>query len=129
VDLETAIVSDPLFEQAMVLGELRPFLAALVVLNAEEWSRERERRGIEGDGLPTSSSEPEARLLLQRIAAAVRGFPAYATPRAVWWTTEPWTIDAGLQTPTLKIKRPALEQRFAQEIEGLYAGHTGPAGA
>jgi long-chain acyl-CoA synthetase len=129
VDLETAIVSDPLFEQAMVLGEQRPYLAALVVLNAEEWSRERERQGIEGDGLPTSSSEPEARLLLQRIAAAVRGFPSYATPRAVWWTTEPWTIDAGLQTPTLKIKRPALEQRFAQEIEGLYAGHTGPAGA
>ncbi len=129
VDLETAIVSDPLFEQAMVVGEQRPFLATLVVLNAEEWSRQRSRNGIEGDGLPSSASEPEARFILQRIAAAVRGLPAYATPRAVWWTTEPWTIAAGLQTPTLKIKRPALEQRFAKEIEGLYAGHQGPTGA
>jgi hypothetical protein len=33
----------------------------------------------------------------------------------------------GQQTPTLKIKRPALEQRFAREIEGLYAGRTGTA--
>src|SRR5262245_33018749 len=37
VDLETAIMSDPLFQQAMVLGERRPFLAALVVLDGEEW--------------------------------------------------------------------------------------------
>jgi long-chain acyl-CoA synthetase len=35
-DLETAIISDPLFEQAMVIGEQRPYLAALVVLNADE---------------------------------------------------------------------------------------------
>ena len=60
VDLETAIVSDPLFEQAMVIGEQRPFLAALVVLNAEEWRRERSRNGIEGDGLPSSHPSPSA---------------------------------------------------------------------
>jgi long-chain acyl-CoA synthetase len=120
VDLETAIVSDPLFEQAMVIGEQRPFLAALVVLNAEEWRRVQARLGRGGDGATTSSSERELALLLERIAAAVRGYPAYATPRAVWWTTEPWTIAAGLQTPTLKIKRPALEQRFAEQIKALY---------
>jgi long-chain acyl-CoA synthetase len=129
VDLETAIVSDPLFEQAMVVGERRPFLAALVVLNAEEWRRQQALLGKGGDGAALSSSEREAQFLLKRIAAAVKGFPAYATPRAVWWTTEPWTIAAGLQTPTLKIKRPALEQQFAKEIEGLYAGHTGLAAA
>ena len=129
VDLETAIVADPLFEQAMVVGEQRPFLAALVVLNAEEWRRQQALLGNGGDGAALSPSEREAAFLLKRIAAAVKGFPAYATPRAVWWTTEPWTIAAGLQTPTLKIKRPALEHRYAKEIEGLYAGHKGPAGA
>src|SRR5258707_570633 len=36
-DLETAIASDPMFEQVMVLGEQRPYLAALVVLNATRW--------------------------------------------------------------------------------------------
>jgi long-chain acyl-CoA synthetase len=128
VDLETAIVSDPLFEQAMVIGEQRPFLAALVVLNAAEWKREQARLASGGNGGALSASEREAAFLLKRIAAAVRGFPAYATPRAVWWTTEPWTIDAGLQTPTLKVKRPAMEHRFAKEIEAIYAGHKGAAG-
>ena len=122
VDLETAIMTDPLFEQAMVIGEGRPYLAALVVLNGEEWRRAVLRLG-EAAGSPPSKERQEA-VLLQRIAKAVQGFPAYATPRAAWWTTEPWTIAAGLLTPTLKIKRPAMEQRFANEIGALY-GHRG----
>ena len=118
VDLETAIVTDPLFEQAMVLGEGRKYLAALVVLNAEEWRRATGQAGATEPA--PAPDEAQEQLLLQRIAMAVRGFPAYATPRAVWWTIEPWTIDAGLITPTLKIKRPAMEKRFADQIAALY---------
>ncbi|MBO4225721.1 long-chain fatty acid--CoA ligase [Bradyrhizobium neotropicale] len=114
VDLETAILADPLFEQAMVIGENRPFLAALVVLNAKVWEREKAR-------LAGSGAEAETAFLVKRIAEAVKAYPAYATPRAVWWTLEPWTIAAGLLTPTLKNKRPALEHRFAAEIEQIYA--------
>ena len=112
-DLETAITTDPLFEQAMVIGEQRPYLAALVVLDAGEWARAKAEPGAAG--------KDEAELLLGRIADAVKGFPAYATPRRVWWTTEAWTIDAGLLTPTLKIKRLAMAERFAARIDALYA--------
>lgn len=120
-DLETAIVADPLFEQAMVVGESRPFLAALVVLNAKAWESEKAR-------LAGSGAEAETAFLVKRIAEAVKAYPAYATPRAVWWTLEPWTIAAGLLTPTLKNKRPAVEHRFAAEIEQIYA-HRPPAGS
>jgi long-chain acyl-CoA synthetase len=120
-DLETAIASDPLFEQVMVVGERRPYLAALAVLNAGEWARAKAGAGADGKDAGALPPERQAALLLERIAAAVRSFPAYATPRRVWWTTEPWTIDAGLLTPTLKIKRLALAERFAAEIEALYA--------
>ena len=51
----------------------------------------------------------------------MKAYPAYATPRAVWWSPEPWTIGAGLLTPTLKNKRAALEHRFAGEIDRIYA--------
>jgi len=124
-DLETTIISDPLFEQAMVLGEQRPFLAALVVLNADQWEREKVRLRSESDGKTSSSTESD--FLLRRMAKAVRGFPAYATPRAVWWTSEPWTIANGLLTPTLKIKRAALEKRFAAQIDRLYSTRRPPA--
>ena len=119
-DLETAITTDPLFEQVMVIGEKHPFVAVLVVLNAEEWARERARIDVDDTGDRSGQVPAESAVLLRHIAAAAKGFPAYATPRAVWWTTEPWTIAAGLLTPTLKIKRLALERKFAAEIEQLY---------
>ena len=109
-DLETAILADPLFAQAMVIGENRPYLAVLAVLNPELW--EREKRGL--------ADNARADFLRKRIAQAVRAFPAYATPRAVWWTTEPWTTDNGLLTPTLKNKRNNITARFAADIERLY---------
>ncbi|WP_431206326.1 AMP-dependent synthetase/ligase [Bradyrhizobium betae] len=117
VDLETAILADPLFEQALVVGEQRPFLTALVVLNAKAWVQEKER--LAASGKQGGASERAA--LLARISAAVKAYPSYATPRAVWWTLDPWTIAAGLLTPTLKNKRPALEHRFADEIAQIYA--------
>lgn len=116
VDLETAILADPLFEQALVVGEQRPFLTALVVLNARAWEKERQDLAASGKQGETA----ERAILLARIAGAVRAYPSYATPRAVWWTLEPWTIAAGLLTPTLKNKRPALERRFADEIARIY---------
>lgn len=117
VDLETAILADPLFEQALVIGEQRPFLAALVVLNAKAWVQEKEKLAASGK----QGAAAERAVLLARIAAAVKAYPSYATPRAVWWTLDPWTIAGGLLTPTLKNKRPALERRFAAEIEQIYA--------
>jgi long-chain acyl-CoA synthetase len=40
----------------------------------------------------------------------------------VWLTREAWTIEAGLITPTMKLKRESLAQRFADQIEALYRG-------
>ena len=58
---------------------------------------------------------------LARIKRAVADLPSYATPRKVWLTVEPWTVGAGLMTPTLKLKRRAIEGAFADEIARLYA--------
>lgn len=125
-DLETAIISDPLFEQAMVIGEQRPYLAVLLVLNAAEWQPEKAR--LESETAETSLKQRKSDFIRRRVARAVKDFPAYATPRAVWWTIEPWTVADGLLTPTLKIKRAALEKRLAPQIEGLYP-HKAPQSA
>jgi long-chain acyl-CoA synthetase len=65
--------------------------------------------------LATQPARPGGRttLLLQHVADVVKARPAYATPKLVWWTLEPWSIEAGLITPTLKNERPALECRLA----------------
>jgi len=122
-DLEAAILSDPAFEQAMVIGEGRPYISALVVVNRPHWDAEAGRLGLAAEE-PASLRSTEARnWALRRIGQAVRGVPDYARPRAVFLSAEPWTVDSGLITPTLKPKRPAVEARFAADIAELYRGH------
>jgi long-chain acyl-CoA synthetase len=122
-DLEAAIVSDPLFEQAMVLGERRPYLAALVILNPTRWAQQARDLGLNPQADADLRSVIATRWALERIRQALRTFPSYATPRAVLLSNEPWTLVAGLITPTLKPKRAAIEARYAAEIAALYRGH------
>lgn len=118
-DIEIAIIADPLFEQVLVVGEGRPFLAALVVLNNEEW----ERLGTEGQrALGADASVVEA-FLLARIAARMVPFPGYARIYRVQVIGTPWDVASGLITATLKLRRPQLFSHFAKEIKELYAGH------
>jgi long-chain acyl-CoA synthetase len=121
-DLELAIASDPLFAQVCVIGEKRPFLAALLVLEPGRWAREAAARGLNAGDADSLNAPAAHRLLLEHIRKALSEFPAYATPRAVWRSVEPWTVENGLITPTLKTKRAALEERFAAQIEEIYAG-------
>jgi len=50
-------------------------------------------------------------------------FPGYAKIRKVAICESEWTVEEGLLTPTLKIKRPKIMARFKQEINALYQGH------
>ena len=120
VDVELAITTDPLFEQAYAFGDNRPFIACIVVLNKAAW--EHVATGLHLDpAAPASLAAPAARgAVLERIRAATTGLPYYAQPRAVWLTLEPWTIENALLTPTLKLKRNNLTARFAKPMDDLY---------
>jgi long-chain acyl-CoA synthetase len=121
-DMEAAIVADPLFKQALVTGERRPFLVALLVLDPERFAE-----FAAGTGIPTTInllSEPKLiKAVLGRLAKLLDRFPTYAQVRGVHLTFDEWTVDNGLMTTTMKIKRKALEQRFQNEIRALYSGH------
>ena len=119
-DLELAIQADGLFEQAYCFGDNRPFIAALVVLSRSGWASLAAGLGLDAQD-PASLEAPAARAAaLERIKGLTRSFPFYAQPRAVGLTLEPWSIESGLMTPTLKLKRKNLAAHFAQRIEALY---------
>ena len=59
--------------------------------------------------------------LLARITSLLVVLPRYAQVRAVHLTLKPWTIEAGLLTPTLKVNRDVVVPLFAKEIDDLYA--------
>ncbi len=118
VDIESAIMRDTLFEHVMLVGEGKPFLSLVTVLNGERWKQLAAEKGVTA----LNSTEAE-KLLLARVAAQMKEFPGYAQVRKVTAVLEPWTVEDGLLTPTLKLKRPRVTDKFNAEIEGMYAGH------
>lgn len=121
VDVETAVLRDPLFDQVMLLGEAKPFLTVIAVLNADNWNKARAEKGLPSD-LPPADSRAQA-LVLERIGAQLKELPGYAQVRRAVVMLEPWTIENGLLTPTMKLKRVKVMERFNAEIDRVYAGH------
>jgi len=122
VDIEAAIARDPLFEQVMLLGEGEPYLTVMTVLGADPWKKLCAEKGL--DASPASaSSKPVEEVLRARIAVQMKEFPGYAQVHRVTATLDPWTVENGLLTPTMKLKRAKVMEKFNAEIDRMYAGH------
>jgi len=119
-DMELAIITDPLFEHVMVVGEAKSCLTAVAVLNELQWQKFTEEKALEADAF---QEQPVEKLFLDRIAICLHDFPGYAQLIRISCTTEPWTVENGLLTPTLKVKRNKVAERFKDEIELMYEGH------
>lgn len=122
VDIESAIARDALFEQVMLLGEGKPYLSVMTVLNGDQWKKLCAERGLNAAPATIASKQVEE-ILISRIATQMKEFPGYAQVRRVSATLEPWTVENGLLTPTMKLKRAKVMEKFNREIDGMYAGH------
>jgi long-chain acyl-CoA synthetase len=120
MDMELAICLLPAVDQALVIGEGESYLSAILVLNPEEWSRLAKRLGLDADAADSLRDQKLHNELLKGIKGTLKDFPGYAKIRRVILTREPWTVDNGLITPTLKVKRAKVLERFAGEIAALY---------
>lgn len=96
-DIEQAVVKDATFEQVMVTGEGRPYLILLAV-----------------------AREGDEQTLLRRANEQIKHLPRYARIRRVVHVGEQWTTENDLLTPTLKIKRNAVYERYRNQIEAVY---------
>jgi long-chain acyl-CoA synthetase len=120
-EMEAAIQLDPLFEQAMIVGEGKPYLAALIVLNEEHWKSFAAHRHLD-PAQPATLRDPKVvKALTKHVAHQLKHFPGYAQIRRLHLDLKPWTLEDGLLTPTLKIKRDLIFNRYREAIEVLYA--------
>ena len=119
-DLESAIEHDRLFAQTMVIGENRPFIACLAVVDKDEWRKLCSALSLDPESPDSLTDQSALQAVMARLRAATDNFPHYAIPRSVALTLDPWTIDNGLLTPTLKIKRRQLREKFADVIGQIY---------
>lgn len=120
-DMEMAIGTDPLFEHNLVLGEGRPFLTLLAVLNRQLWEELAGQLGVTAE--PESLSTLTVReAILERVDKHLINFPGFVFIKDVALSLTPWTVEDGLLTPTLKAKRAVIEKRMENEIDRMYSG-------
>lgn len=119
-DMEYAILRDRLFMQAMVYGEGRPFLVALLVVEPERWEQFAQEVGVHADMPEALYDARVEQRVLRLVAEQIREFPGYAKIRRVLLLTQPWTIEGGQLTPKLSLRRNRVAAEFNDEIEKLY---------
>jgi len=122
-DMEMTIGLDPLFDQVLILGEGRSYLTALLVMNNELWPGLARSYGLDPDQAETLSHPPLLRDMVKRIRDALADFPGYAKVRRVTLSLEPWSIENGMLTPTMKIRRNQVLTHYRDAVERMYAEH------
>jgi long-chain acyl-CoA synthetase len=121
-NLEAALKMIPLVGQAAAIGDGRPFVSALVVLDPDTAPVWAEQHGLGGKSLAELAEEPA---VIAEIEAALpdvmAGFNGAESVKKVKVLGEEWLPDSDLLTPTSKLKRRGVKTVFAEEIEALYA--------
>lgn len=120
VGLEESIKLSPYIENVMVEGHNRRFNVALVIPDFAAlvpWAREH--------SLPEDPEklvkEPKVQsLILDEIRERCAEFAAYETPRKALLLADPFTTENGILTPTLKLKRRVVMERYGAELEPLF---------
>ncbi len=118
VDMEHAILEDPLIEQVLVVGEARPHLAALAVLNQNEWEKFAAENNFQD---AEKQGEQVEQAILERISNCLHEFPGYAQIYQLGIIEEAWTVENDLLTSTLKMKRNKIQETYQDLIESLYS--------
>ena len=122
-DIEMAISNDPLIEQCMVVGEGKPYLSAVIVLNPEHWKKLANSLHLDVDAPESLSDKRAVEAVIARIGEQIKDFPGYTRIFKVVLSFDPWTVDDGLITPTLKLRRQQITEHFQSAIDAMYEGH------
>jgi long-chain acyl-CoA synthetase len=125
-NIEYLLQQHPLIGQASVVGDRRPYLTALLVLDPEAalaWARVR---GIEVGSLAELAGHSEVLLEVQRAVDEANSHLARVEQVRRWrLLPAEWTVESGELTPTMKVKRRVIVDRYAREIDELYAAGGG----
>ncbi|HEX8246139.1 MAG TPA: AMP-binding protein, partial [Longimicrobium sp.] len=122
--MENLAAMSPYVAQVVMIGDRRPFPSLLVVPEYEQLEPWAKAQGLATGDRAALAREPKVRELFEReTLGRLTGFARYEVPKKVLVIADEFTIDNGLLTPKLSIKRHLVERKYAAEIEQLYAGH------
>jgi long-chain acyl-CoA synthetase len=121
-NLEAALKTIPLVGQACAIGDRRPFVSALLVLDPEVAPQWAKNHGIDDVSLASLASNPEVVAEVERgVNEVMQQFNNAERVKKVRILGEEWLPDSEEMTPTSKLKRRGIHARYDDEIESLYA--------
>jgi long-chain acyl-CoA synthetase len=120
--IESRLKQSQLVDVAVLIGDRRNFISALIspdFVELERWAREH---GVAFDTTKDLVQKPEVSALFQEAVDAVNAELArYEQIREFRLLPEGLTVEGGYLTPTLKVKRPVVNERFADVIDDIYS--------
>ena len=120
--IETALADHPLIGKAAMVGDGRKFLSVLVSLDPEEAPTWAARRGIEYQDLGQLSRLPEVEAeVTAAIENANRLVSRVEQVKRHLIVPDAWSPETGELTPSMKLRRWVVLERYAAEIERMYA--------
>jgi long-chain acyl-CoA synthetase len=118
-NLENELKTDPLVSQVMVHGDKRKFLSALVALNDENARKWASENGVPA-GAPLHQDPKVQARIQQAIDALNAKLPSYSTVKRFAIVPKDFTQETGELTPTLKVKRKVVTQKYQSLLDGFY---------
>ena len=119
--VEAPLVNESLIEQVVVYGDQRPYLVAMVVPDKEACLAWSEASGLPKAGWPELAASDVLRKEMQkRIQSHLTSFNSFEQVRRIVIHTEPFSVENGYMTPTMKLKRKNIYHDFLETFEALY---------
>jgi len=121
-NIENMVKADPFISQIVVLGDRKPYLVALITVNKEEAEKYAKEKGITYSSYEELVSHREIYQRVKRWIDEVNSkLASFETIKKFAILPQDFTIESGELTPTLKVKRKVVYQKYAEIIEKLYA--------
>jgi long-chain acyl-CoA synthetase len=120
-NLEAEIKQHPLVSQCVVIGDRRPYLVALVTLDPEEGAKFAQENGLPSDPAAIAASQQVRAAIEEHVEEINQKFARVEQVKKVKVLPRDLSQEGGELTPTLKVKRSVVADKYTNEIEALYA--------
>lgn len=119
--IETIIGVDPFIDMIATIGDERKFVSALIIPNYPALKKWAEEQHIEYDGLPDLLDKKEVNAMISgRIELLQANFASYEKVKRFTLLPEPFSMESGELTNTLKIRRKVIAEKYKDIIDKMY---------
>ena len=120
--IENLFMSDPIFSQFMVIGDRRKFLSALVTINLDQAAVTAQQRGIPFDSPEELLNDDRFLAIIDdKVAEKNKKLARFETIKKYRIIKREFTQEAGELTPSLKLKRNVVMERYQDMVDAIYA--------